>query len=1156
MQKYIFVSIMFLGLACAAHAQTFVRQLGLSNRDERATVIHRDPQGNLFLAGSVNDSALVQRVDEFGNILWSIKFRPAGSFPKHVFHLESAPDGSLIGCGNGLSPGDAPFEGFHFRMDVNGNVIWIRNWSDEMAYNRRISAINSQEYLLFSDYYPTSGSFGDLFQARVDAASGDITWVSDRHDLYSVVPYIDDIIGVCKTPDAYYGVGRLFAGGSPLSKCRVFVNKYSSTGEHMWTKYLLFSNSANRRMYGTDIVYSNDSLALTYFGDVAGSSGNFTIGLIRADTLGNVAWAKNYDVMGSGQEIASRILSTSFGYLVMGRTNTSGQQRIFLLALSFTGEVLWAKRYGNSGDVHDTPHFYTTNLSHLDDGFLFSATRLSGNDEDILLFRSDASGNIECDQTENVTVETTNLPTLSFNTDVSNIPFSITLAQDPPIAGSILFSSDCPLMVDLGSDTSSCTPVTFSLAVPNATYSWQDGSASADHVADSSGIYWVDVTVDCCTVRDSISVNISSLFDTVELGSDTLLCPGAELLLSTGVYGEEHVWQDGSGTDSYLVDAPGVYWVSVGVTPCSVIDSIVVDYLDDADFELGSDTVLCEGESILLEVPADATGGVWQDGSVSPEVVVTETGTYSLAAELQGCLMVDSISVQFDPVPLLQLGTDTVLCEGEEIVLNGSPDFPNLWQDGSSSSSLLVSSSGTYWVEVGEPGCTVIDTVSIAFLPYPLLDLGPDTVLCDTHQLQLEVDSGYDLYVWQDGSSASGFVVTGAGTYSVLVTDQGCASSDSILVGTIAPPVVDLGPDIAVCAGTVPELVTGLTGQPHVWQDGSIAESFSIGSSGMYWVVVGPSGCGGSDTINVEVIPLPIVELGQDTVLCESQVHVLSSGYPAANSTWQDGGLASTFTVTGPGEFHVVVDIQGCTDSDTISIAMDSLPSLTLPSDTVLCGASTFLLTASATFGDTIVWQDGSAGSTYLVPGAGVFIASVTNSCGRVTDSIHVSVAPPVLLPERYLVCFGDLARMDWSHHLDAISWSNGLSGTDLELPEGQYSYVAVDTNGCLREGDLLIYSDPVADGTSFIPNTFTPNGDGVNDLFAVPGVYRSGFSLEIYNRWGELLYETQDPVQGWNGYCKGSAAPDGTYIYHVKFKADCKGQHLVSTVGHVTLLR
>ncbi|HMC97285.1 MAG TPA: hypothetical protein VKG92_06520, partial [Flavobacteriales bacterium] len=630
-----------LSLCANVHGQTYFKTLGEPGRNERALVVHRTPDDLLFIGGSVGDSALVQRIDADGNVLWARTFKPPGQYPKHIFQLTSAPDGTIIGCGNGLNTAQEPREGFHFRMDVNGNFIWLRHWSDGTALNRRIQPISSTEYLLFSDYYASgSPTQADIFQARIDAATGDVLWMSDRLDLYSAVPYIDDIIAVASLHGSQYATGRIFTNGSPLSTCRVILSKFDNGGVHAWTRYLLYPNNISRRMYGTDIIASDDSLTISYLGDITGASSNFSVGLIRMDTLGNVAWARDFNVVGSTQELSSKVIATSFGYLLAGRS-TSGVQKMFLLAVSFSGDLLWAKNYGPPGQVQVFPHVYTMNLTDLGTGFLLAGVVQAGTEQDMLLIRTDEQGDIGCSSVGTLTVNTTVLPTATFPSVINEIPFSLTLGNTPGVVVATEVSDACSLIPQLGGDTTVCGSLMMDVAFPGASYSWQDGSTGSTFEVTASGTYWVTTTIGCCARTDSITVNVSGPNIEVDLGPDTLLCPEEQLIL-VAAQGGQIQWQDGSSDPQYVVTAAGIYWVTVGAPGCSVADTIVVDYAQLPTIDLGPDTLLCGSTPLGLGTQAPVGSTVaWQDGSSGPAYVVTEAGTYWVTVGFPGCSVTD-----------------------------------------------------------------------------------------------------------------------------------------------------------------------------------------------------------------------------------------------------------------------------------------------------------------------------------------------------------------------------------------------------------------------------------------------------------------------------------------------------------------------------------
>jgi gliding motility-associated-like protein len=140
------------------------------------------------------------------------------------------------------------------------------------------------------------------------------------------------------------------------------------------------------------------------------------------------------------------------------------------------------------------------------------------------------------------------------------------------------------------------------------------------------------------------------------------------------------------------------------------------------------------------------------------------------------------------------------------------------------------------------------------------------------------------------------------------------------------------------------------------------------------------------------------------------------------------------------------------------------------------------------------------------------------------------------------------------------ISWtpSTGLSCTDCPYPLASpnsntlyYVYVT-DTNGCERFDSVMVYVEP----TIYVPNAFTPNQDGMNDLFKAVVRGLDEFEWFIYDRWGQLVFTSTDPEAGWNGTYKGQRAPFDVYVWKIKYVASNQPGIIRTLVGHVTLVR
>lgn len=192
---------------------------------------------------------------------------------------------------------------------------------------------------------------------------------------------------------------------------------------------------------------------------------------------------------------------------------------------------------------------------------------------------------------------------------------------------------------DLGNDLSKCDGdiVDIGVNLP-ATYLWNDGSTNNTLRVSQTGIYWLDVTVGGCTVRDSITISYSS-YPSVHLGNDTTLCEGVTLVLDAQNNGMQFQWQDNSSTQTYQVEKAGLYWVAANNKGCIDRDTIKVNYLDKPRFTLGPDTSICRDTKMILS-PRIETGAdlayAWSTGSANAAIEVEREGLYSLSLT-NGC---------------------------------------------------------------------------------------------------------------------------------------------------------------------------------------------------------------------------------------------------------------------------------------------------------------------------------------------------------------------------------------------------------------------------------------------------------------------------------------------------------------------------------------
>ncbi|PCJ84322.1 MAG: hypothetical protein COA57_09460 [Flavobacteriales bacterium] len=254
---------------------------------------------------------------------------------------------------------------------------------------------------------------------------------------------------------------------------------------------------------------------------------------------------------------------------------------------------------------------------------------------------------------------------------------------------------------------------------------------------------------------------------------------------------------------------------------------------------LGNDTTLCQGETLALNTTTSNATYLWQDNSINQTFNVTQQGTYWVVVNVNGCSAADTINVNYNSAPTVDLGNDTTLCQGETLTLDvtGS-NATHLWQNNSTDSTFTVTQQGTYWVQVTDSSCgSSTDTVNVMYNSLPTVDLGNDTTLCQGETLTLDVMTSNATYQWQDNSTDSTFTVAQQGTYWVQITDSSCGSStDTVNITYNSLPTVDLGNDKTLCQGETLTLDATTSNATYLWQDNSTDLTFNVTQEGTYWV--------------------------------------------------------------------------------------------------------------------------------------------------------------------------------------------------------------------------------------------------------------------------------------------------------------------------------
>lgn len=364
------------------------------------------------------------------------------------------------------------------------------------------------------------------------------------------------------------------------------------------------------------------------------------------------------------------------------------------------------------------------------------------------------------------------------------------------------------------------------------------------------------------------------------------------------------------------------------------------------------------------------------------------------------------------------------------------------------------------------------------------------------------------------------------------------------------------GSDTTICAGQPLTLTPALTGTSYLWQDGTTNSTMDASAGGQYWVEIQDNGCTYSDTIDVTIANLPSVNLGSDTTLCFGQTLALQAPNIPGTFSWQDGSNSNSFNVTQPGTYWLSVTNDCSSDIDSITVDYVNGLNFDLGNDTSHCEGSSTLLEAPLN-GDSYLWQDGSTGTSLNAINQGLYWVQVsTNGCIN-SDSIIITTigAPNIDLGPNLVLCTGESALLTVNDPTASLSWSNGSSEPSITTDgDGIYSLTA--TNTCGSDSDSILVESEECFCEMYVPNSFSPDGDEHNNTFGpIIDCPAFDYTFEIFNRWGQVIFSSNNPFERWDGTYKGLPVQDGTYTYNIVYSTD----NIVigkTIVGHVNVLR
>ncbi|HMC96328.1 MAG TPA: T9SS type B sorting domain-containing protein, partial [Flavobacteriales bacterium] len=316
-------------------------------------------------------------------------------------------------------------------------------------------------------------------------------------------------------------------------------------------------------------------------------------------------------------------------------------------------------------------------------------------------------------------------------------------------------------------------------------------------------------------------------------------------------------------------------------------------------------------------------------------------------------------------------------------------------------------------------------------------------------------------------------------------------------------------------------------------------QTISVSASDTYSVTIGNGSCSASDAINVTVVSAPIDVLS-NVNQCVEQLPVLNAGNAGSTYLWSTGATSQSITVNTSATYSVTVtNAAGCSGTFDAVVNLVQPPVVSLGADTVLCEGQSLEVDAGNP-GANYLWSTGVTTQTTFISHPGTLSVTVNNGCAR-SDAITVQFnpSPARMAANQFFTCLDEEPRyvvLDAGNPGSRYDWSTGE--TSQVILAGAYGWYIVEVTNqydCAgRDSANVIEFCPSA---IWVPNTFTPNGDGTNDIFIPAGKNIAKMHLRVFDRWGEMLFESDDPAVGWDGTYNGELVKNDMYVWRLTYQ-------------------
>ncbi len=912
-----------------------------------------------------------------------------------------------------------------------------------------------------------------------------------------------------------------------------FIAKYDENGVCLWAKSKLYATSAYGYNISTgtdnDVYFSSDKSLLAKFNatsgeeiwDITGNGGDnyysnnvihtYVSGTYRSfDTNGNLLTEKTINTLGGS------VKADNQGYIYIagqyeGTVNidefelvSNGDYDMFSAKFDSELNAVWVQSAGSpERDFLNGIALHSDNLVYCTGTFKSNSifgnhTTVSNGIEDFFIAKH---GNLTC-------------PTIS-----------------PQIQKS--------------ANTKLCSGESINLSI-NQNYEsflWSNGETKSAISVNQSGEFFVEVTDanGCAGISDTVKVTVFEIPE-VELSANgtTNICEGntVELIATTGTnltyrWLKNGEYITGEISDTYYAKETGDYQVEISnngkCTSTSEILRVNVEPTYAYISIIADKPQICDGETLHITVQTDNEGDnpqyQWQINGVDVGTNSTSFSGNSFANNDEvTCVLTASgncisnnpvvsntFTVQVNPLPIIELGENQNICEGETAIIDAGTHDTYLWNNGSTSQvvEILEVGSADYYVTVTDTnGCqNTSDTVTVEVFPLPNPVISGAENICygDTITLQTE---NFETYLWSNGATTQSIEISeiGANDYSVTVTDANActATSESINVEIYPLPESQITRAENVCYGDTITLQTE-NFERYLWSNGATTQSIEIseiGASDYSVTVTDANACTAtSEIVNVEIYPLPEPQIIGAEDVCAS-----------------DNGI-SYFTINETGHLYY----WNITGGEIIS------------------GQNTNQI--------SVEWNNSGYGTIAVTE------TIETTGCVNTTPDYLITINPLPIVNLGEDINTNEIpVELDAGEGFENYQWSTGENTQMITLTEdGDYaiSVFVTDVNGCQGSDEINVV---IATGIGSLAELKSevkiyPNPNNGIFNYSIIGEYTENYDIRIFNSQGKEIYQNAiKNIQQYEGTIDISSFSYGTYYMKISTESGIKIMKILLT--------